>query len=145
MVYSCQLKMDKYEYQQDLEWATAVLLQENDLTGVKKHNAEYGYHTCNISQSDVNFDIFQNGQYHHLTNEIFDIIQVARNITIKKSIAQEYGLCLILNILDKLSCDQYLQIPQDPFHCLARLARRLLDYLFNYELEKSGLNALHIT
>ena len=47
--------------------------------------------------------------------------------------------------MDDLSCNRHLQTPHDPFHCLAGLARRLFDHLFNRELEKSGLNALHDT
>src|SRR5256885_15847225 len=35
------------------------------------------------------------------------------------------------------------QIPHDPFHCLAGLARKLFEHLFKRELEPSGLNALH--
>ncbi|CAI2190033.1 15177_t:CDS:2, partial [Funneliformis geosporum] len=50
-----------------------------------RHNAEYECRACKISQnqlSDVDFDIFQNGRYHH---KLFDTIQVARNNTAKKT------------------------------------------------------------
>jgi hypothetical protein len=126
--------------------ATADLPQGNDLAGIKRHNAEYGCRTCKVSQSrlsDINFDIFQNGRYHHLTNKIFNEIQTAKNITAKRNIAQKHGLCLTSNILDELFRDRHLQTPQDPFHCLAGLARRLFDHLFKHELERSGLDALH--
>src|SRR2546423_3412726 len=125
---------------------TADLPQGNDMAGIKRQNAEYGCRTCKVPQSqlsDVDFDIFQNGRYHHLTDRIFDEIKDARNITTKKRIAQEHGICLIPNILDDLFRDRHLQTPQDPFHCLAGLARRLFDHLFKYELEKSGLDVLH--
>ncbi|PKB93251.1 hypothetical protein RhiirA5_387333, partial [Rhizophagus irregularis] len=49
---------------------TADLPQGNDMAGIKRHNAEYGCRTCKVSQSqlsDADFDIFQNGRYHHLT------------------------------------------------------------------------------
>ncbi|PKC65188.1 hypothetical protein RhiirA1_515098 [Rhizophagus irregularis] len=127
---------------------TADLPQGNDMAGIKRHNAEYGCRTCKVSQSqlsDADFDIFQNGRYHHLTSRIYDEIKTARNSTTKKNIAQEYGLCLNPNILDDLARDHHLQTPQDPFHCLAGLACRLLDHLFNHELERSGLDALHST
>ncbi|CAB5384706.1 unnamed protein product [Rhizophagus irregularis] len=127
---------------------TADLPQGNGMAGIKRHNAEYGCRTCKVSQSqlsDADFDIFQNGQYHHLTSRIYDEIKTARNSTTKKNIAQEHGLCLNPNILDDLARDRHLQTPQDPFHCLAGLARRLLDHLFNHELEISGLDALHST
>ncbi|CAB5361785.1 unnamed protein product [Rhizophagus irregularis] len=127
---------------------TADLPQGNDMAGIKRHNAEYGCRTCKVSQSqlsDADFDIFQNGRYHHLTSRIYDEIKTARNGTTKKNIAQEHGLCLNPNILDDLARDRHLQTPQDPFHCLAGLARRLLDHLFNHELERSGLDALHST
>ena len=126
--------------------ATADLPQGNDIAGIKRHNAEYGCRTCKVPQnqlSNVDFDIFQNGRYHHLTSKIFNEIEAAQNITTKRRIAQEHGVCLIPNILDNLFRDRHLQTPQDPFHCLAGLARRLFDHLFKYELEKSGLNALH--
>ena len=41
--------------------ATADLPQGNDLTGIKRHNAEYGCRACKVSQnqlSDMDFDIF---------------------------------------------------------------------------------------
>ncbi|CAB5396177.1 unnamed protein product [Rhizophagus irregularis] len=127
---------------------TADLPQGNDMAGIKRHNAEYGCRTCKVSQSqlsDADFDIFQNGRYHHLTSRIYDEIKTARNSTTKKNIAREHGLCLNPNILDDLARDHHLQTPQDPFHCLAGLACRLLDHLFNHELERSGLDALHST
>lgn len=129
-----------------LGMCTADLPQGNDLAGIKRHNADYGCRICKVSQnqlSDVKFDIFQNGRYHHLTNRIFDEIKVARNNTLKEKIAKENGLRLTPNILDELSRDRHIQIPHDPFHCLAGLARRLFEHLFKRELEPSGLNALH--
>src|SRR6185369_15789076 len=116
------------------------------MAGIKRHNAEYGCRTCKVPQnqlSDTNFDIFQNGRFHHLTSRIFDEIKSAQNIATKRNIAQEHGLCLNPNILDNLARDRHLQTPQDPFHCLAGLARRLFDHLFNHELERSGLDAFH--
>ncbi|GBC04304.1 hypothetical protein RclHR1_05600004 [Rhizophagus clarus] len=101
--------------------STADLPQGNDMAGVKRHNAEYGCRTCKVPQnqlSDTDFDIFQNGQFHHLTSRIFDEIKSAKNISTKRNIAQEHRLCL-------------------------RLARRLFDHLFNHELEKLGLDAFH--
>ena len=73
-----------------LGMVTADLPQGNDMAGIKRHNAEYGCRTCKVPQSqlsDVDFDIFQNGRYHHLTNKIFDEIEAAQNITTKKCIA----------------------------------------------------------
>ncbi|GES95457.1 hypothetical protein GLOIN_2v1483751 [Rhizophagus clarus] len=125
---------------------TANLPQGNDMAGVKRHNVKYGCRTFKVPQnqlSDTDFDIFQNGQFHHLPSRIFDEIKSAKNISTKRNIAQEHGLCLSPNILDDLACDRHLQTPQDPFHCLAGLARRLFDHLFNHELEKLGLDAFH--
>ncbi|GBC04305.1 hypothetical protein RclHR1_05600005 [Rhizophagus clarus] len=101
--------------------STADLPQGNDMAGVKRHNAEF----------------------HHLTSRIFDEIKSAKNISTKRNIAQEHRLCLSPNILDDLAYDLHLQTPQDPFHCLAGLARRLFDHLFNHELEKLRLDAFH--
>ena len=108
-----------------LGMCTADLPQGNNLAGIKRHNADYGCCICKVSQnqlSDVKFDIFQNGRYHHLTNRIFDEIKVARNNTLKEKIAKENGLRLTPNILDELSRDRHIQIPHDPFYCLAGLA-----------------------
>ena len=52
----------------------ANLLQGNDLISIKRHNAKYGYRSCIVFQNhllDVDFDIFQNDHYYHLTNKIF--------------------------------------------------------------------------
>ncbi|GES92543.1 hypothetical protein GLOIN_2v1784827 [Rhizophagus clarus] len=71
--------------------STADLPQGNDyMAGIKRHNAEYGCHTCKVLQnelSDTDFDIFQNGQFHHLTSRIFDEIKSAKNISTKRNIA----------------------------------------------------------
>src|SRR5436309_2438094 len=106
------------------------------MAGIKRQNAEYGYCTCKVPQnqlSDINFDIFQNGRYHHLTNKIFDEIKSLQNITIRKRIVQKYGICLIPNILDDLFHNYHLQTSQDPFYCLAGLACQFFDHLFKYE------------
>ncbi|GES96961.1 hypothetical protein GLOIN_2v1483751 [Rhizophagus clarus] len=97
--------------------STADLPQGNDMAGVKRHNAEYGCRTCKVSQnqlSDTDFDIFQNGRFHHLTSRIFDEIKSAKNISTKRNIAQEHRLCLNPNILDDLARDQKLGL--DAFH-----------------------------
>src|SRR5688572_12456923 len=107
--------------------ATADLPQGNDMAGIKRQNAEYGCRTCKVSQNqlvDINFDIIQNGRYHHLTNKIYDDIKVTKGIT-KERIARDHGLCLTPNILDELARNRHIQTPQDPFHCLAGLSRRL--------------------
>jgi hypothetical protein len=125
---------------------TADLPQGNDMAGIKRQNAEYGYRTCKVSQgqlADSKFDIIQNGRYHHITDRIYDDIKATKNITSKERITREHGLRLSPNILDELSRDRHVQTPQDPFHCLAGLARRLFEHLFKRELEVSGLEAFN--
>ena len=125
---------------------TADLPQGNDMAGIKRQNAEYGCRTCKVSQGQLansKFDIIQNRRYHHITDRIYDDIKATKNITSKERIAREHGLRLSPNILDELSRDHYVQTPQDPFHCLAGLARRLFEHLFKRELEVSGLEAFN--
>ena len=128
--------------------AMADLPQGNDMAGIKRQNAEYGCRACKVPQdqlADINFDIIQNGRYHHLTNKIYDDIKAAKNNIVKKRIAKEHRVCLTPNILDELSRDRYIQISHDPFHCLAGLARRLFEHIFKQELERSGLEAFNNT
>ena len=143
-----EIKDEKVWVTAGFRMATADLPQGNDMAGIKRQNAEYGCRACKVPQdqlADINFDIIQNGRYHHLINKIYDDIKAAKNNTVKKRIAKEHGVCLTPNILDELSRDRHIQIPHDPFHCLAGLARRLFEHIFKQELERSGLEAFNNT
>jgi hypothetical protein len=122
-----------------LGMCTADLPQGNDIAGVRRHNADHGCRSCEITQGrlgDVHFDIHKNGRYCHITNLQFQEIKHAPTKAAKENLAKQYGLCLEKNILDHLIRNRHIQTPQDPFHCLAGLVRRLLDETFksmNYE------------
>ncbi|CAB4491125.1 unnamed protein product [Rhizophagus irregularis] len=70
-------------------------------------------------------------KYCHITDLQYQEIKHAITRSAKKNLAKKYGLCLEKNILDHLIRNRHVQTPQDPFHCLAGLVRRLLDETFN--------------
>ncbi|PKY26618.1 hypothetical protein RhiirB3_389688 [Rhizophagus irregularis] len=117
-----------------LGMCTADLPQGNDIAGVRRHNADRGCRSCEITQEkigDINFDIYMNCRYCHITDLQYQEIKHAITRSAKKNLAKKYGLCLEKNILDHLIRNRHVQTPQDPFHCLAGLVRRLLDETFN--------------
>ena len=84
---------------------TADLPQGNDLVGVKRHNANRGCRTCNITKDSLTsdrLDLKLVSRYHHQTDKQFEEIVVALTITERKAIASEYGLRLQPSILDEL-------------------------------------------
>lgn len=116
-----------------LGMCTADLPQGNDIAGVRRHNAERGCRSCEVTQenlSNLHFDIQANGRYCHITNLQFQEIKKASTMSTKENIAKQYGLRLQKNILDHLIRNRHIQTPQDPYHCLAGLVRRLLDETF---------------
>ncbi|CAB4404894.1 unnamed protein product [Rhizophagus irregularis] len=116
-----------------LGMCTADLPQGNDLTGIRRHNAYYGCRSCEVSQDDLTnllFDIQANGRYCHLTDYQFQMIKQAPTKSSKETIAKQHGLRYHKNILDHLIRNRHIQTPQDPYHCLAGLVRRLFDETF---------------
>jgi len=108
---------------------TADLPQENDLVGVKRHNANRGCRTCHITKDSLTsagLDLRLISRYHHLSNKQFEEISAALTITECKAIAAEYGLHLQLSILDKLKRERHLQSPQDVYHLTAGKVLRFL-------------------
>ena len=93
---------------------TADLLQGNDLVGVKRHGANRGCRTCNITKDSLTsdgLDLKLISRYHHQTDKQFEEITVASMITERKAIATEYGLRLQPSILDELKRERHLQSP----------------------------------
>ena len=88
-----------------LGMCTADLPQGNDMAGIRRHNADHGCRSCEVSQDDLsnlNFDIRINGRYCHITDQQFQMIKQAHTKSSKETIAKQHGLCLEKNILDHL-------------------------------------------
>ena len=108
---------------------TADLPQGNDLVGVKRHNANRGCRTCNITKDSLTsdrLDLKLVSRYYHQTDKQFEEIVVASTITERKAIASEYGLYLQPSILDELKRERHLQSPQDIYHLTAGKVLRFL-------------------
>lgn len=108
---------------------TADLPQGNDLVGVKRHGANRGCRTCNITKDSLTsdgFDLKLLSRYHHQTDKQFKEITAASTITERKAIAAEYGLRLQPSILDELKRERHLQSPQDVYHLTAGKVLRFL-------------------
>ncbi|CAB4430765.1 unnamed protein product [Rhizophagus irregularis] len=98
---------------------TADLPQGNDLAGVKRHSAIKGCRTCNVTKdfwTSEGLDLSLVSRYHHITNNQFEEISLASNITRSNEIATMYGLRLQPSILDELKRERHLQSPQDVYH-----------------------------
>gem|GEM_PF-888645 len=108
---------------------TSDLPQGNDMTGVKRHNANKGCRTCLVSHellTKFDQDIPNISRYHHITNEQFKEILQENVSSAKEQLCTKYGLRLRPSILDKLYRDRHLQSPQDAYHATAGKIGRLL-------------------
>ncbi|EXX58900.1 hypothetical protein GLOIN_2v1790940 [Rhizophagus irregularis DAOM 181602=DAOM 197198] len=107
---------------------TADLPQGNDMAGVKRHSANRGYQTCNVTKESLtsnDLDLHLISRYHHLSDKQFKEISEASTITERKAIASEFGLQLYPPLLDQLKRERHLQSPQDVYHLTAGKAPRL--------------------
>lgn len=108
---------------------TADLPQGNDMARVKRHGANKGCWTCNMTKDSLtsnNFDFLLGSRYHHQSDKQFEEIYAAQTITERKAIAAEYGLRLNPSILDQLKRERHLQSPQDAYHLTAGKVLRFL-------------------
>jgi hypothetical protein len=108
---------------------TADLPQGNDLAGVKRHGATRGCRTCNVTKdswTSEGLDLSLVSRYHHITNDQFEEISLASNITRSNEIATMYGLRLQPSILDELKRERHLQSPQDIYHLTSGKVLRFL-------------------
>jgi hypothetical protein len=108
---------------------TSDLPQGNDLTGIKRHNANKGCRTCLVPHellTKFDQDIPNISRYHHITNEQFKEILQENVSSAKERLCTKYGLRLRPSILDKLKRDRHLQSPQDAYHATAGKIGRLL-------------------
>ncbi|PKK72267.1 hypothetical protein RhiirC2_710502, partial [Rhizophagus irregularis] len=116
---------DKVIISGGLGMCIADLPQGNDLAGIRRHNTDHGYCTCEVTQEDLNntyFDIQLNGRYCHIMDCYYKEIKQTSTKSAKENIAKQHGLCLKKNILDNLIHNPYIQVPQNPYHCLAARA-----------------------
>ena len=98
---------------------TADLPQGNDLAGVKRHGANRGCRTCQVSKEQLtnsNLDIINLSRYQHLTDAQFHEISLANTSLKRQQIATKYGLHLKSPVLSQLLWDRHLQSPQDIYH-----------------------------
>ncbi|CAB4400348.1 unnamed protein product [Rhizophagus irregularis] len=108
---------------------TADLPQGNDMTGVLRHNANKGCHTCKTTKESLsahNQDIVTTLRYHHITDE--EILKISHETIMSRrdQLCTEYGLRSLPSILDKLKRERHLQTPQDVYHATAGKIGRLL-------------------
>ncbi|CAB4443413.1 unnamed protein product [Rhizophagus irregularis] len=107
---------------------TADLPQGNDMAGVKRHSANRGCRTCNVTKKSLtsnDLDLHLISHYHYLSDKQFKEISEASTITERKAIASEFGLQLYPPLLDQLKRERHLQSPQDVYHLTAGKALRL--------------------
>jgi hypothetical protein len=114
--------------------ATADLPQGNDLADVKRHGANHGCRTCNVSNdqyTNSSYNFIKNARFHQQTNERLIEIRNQHSKTSKERLATEYGLVEPAGSFNILQWDRHLQTPQDAYHSMAGKARTLLDVTFN--------------
>jgi hypothetical protein len=124
---------------------TADLPQGNDLAGIKRHNANHGCRTCNISTdklSDSKFDYIANARFCQHTNGLFIELDQQNSAIARAQFATHYGLATP-SPLDCLMWNRHLQTPQDAYHSMAGKARTLMDITFNL-FNQSGEKAWDI-
>ncbi|KAF0488228.1 hypothetical protein F8M41_022387 [Gigaspora margarita] len=86
----------KYWVIASLGVVTADLPQGNDLAGVKRHSANKGCRTCQVSKehfTNNNLDFKNLSRYQHITNSQFHEIASSKSIQEHKLVATKYGLC----------------------------------------------------
>jgi hypothetical protein len=122
---------------------TADLPQGNDLAGVKRHGANHGCRTCNVSNdqyTDSNYNFIKNARFNQQTNERLIEIRSQISRANREQLATKYGLVESVGPFNDLQWDCHLQTPQDAYHSMAGKARTLLEATFNV-LNASGENA----
>ena len=112
---------------------TADLPQGNDLADVKRHGANHGCRTCNVSNNqytDLSYNYIKNARLQQQTNERFVEIESQHLRIDKERLATEYGLNKP-GPFNVLQWDRHLQTSQDAYHSMAGKARTLLEATLN--------------
>ncbi|RGB25881.1 hypothetical protein C1646_771141 [Rhizophagus diaphanus] len=96
-------------------WLTAALVPKEQLT-------------------DSSFDIKLNARYHHITDEkIEELNTLVQESASQKTISKyctKYSLRKHPSILDQLTWNRHLQVPQDAYHAVAEKIQRLMECTF---------------
>jgi hypothetical protein len=90
---------------------TADLSQGNDLADVKRHGANHGCRTCNISNdqyTNPGYDFMKNAHFHHQTNERFIEIRNQHSKVNKERLATKYGLVEPVGLFNILQWDRHI-------------------------------------
>ncbi|CAB5180448.1 unnamed protein product [Rhizophagus irregularis] len=89
----------------------ADLPQGNDLAGILRQNANYGYRTCEVFKenlTEIDYDIKKHGRYHHLTNNYFDYLHQLHDVpSLQTAFAKEHGL---YNIIQRIKENNQLRL-----------------------------------
>jgi hypothetical protein len=113
---------------------TADLPQGNDLAGVKRHGANHGCRTCNVSNNkytDPTYNYIKNARFQQKTNECIAEIESQHSKVDRERLSTEYGLITMPCPFNVLKWDRHIQTPQDAYHSMAGKARTLLEATFN--------------
>ncbi|PKY54686.1 hypothetical protein RhiirA4_473628, partial [Rhizophagus irregularis] len=104
----------------------------------KRHGGNKGCRSCLVPKeqlTDFSFDIKLNARYHHITDEKIEEL----NILVQESASQKtiskyctkHGLRKHPSILDQLTWNRHLQVPQDAYHAVAGKIQRLMECTFS--------------
>lgn len=117
---------------------TADLPQGNDLASTKRHGGNKGCRSCLVPKeqlTDSSFDIKLNARYHHITDEkIEELNTLVQESASQKTISKyctKHGLRKHPSILDQLTWNRHLQVPQDAYHAVAGKIQRLMECTFS--------------
>jgi hypothetical protein len=113
---------------------TADLPQGNDLAGIKRHGANKGCRTCQVSKeqsTNDNLNIIELRRYQHITNEQFREISLTITSQERKQLMTKYGLRNKVSALNQLMWNQHLQTPHDIYHATTGKIMRLLKLTVN--------------
>ncbi|HEX7870356.1 MAG TPA: hypothetical protein VF455_09595 [Chryseobacterium sp.] len=113
---------------------TADLPQGNDLAGIKRHGANKGCRTCQVSKeqsTNDNLNIIELRRYQHITNEQFREVSSVATLQGREQLMTKYGLRNKVPILTQLIWNQHLQTPHDVYHATAGKIARLLKLTIN--------------
>ncbi|GBC32802.2 hypothetical protein GLOIN_2v1880882 [Rhizophagus irregularis DAOM 181602=DAOM 197198] len=112
---------------------TADLPQGNDIAGIKRHGANHGCRTCNVSHdqlTSLNYNYIENARFNQQTEERLIEIKNQYAKTRKEQLSTEYGISNP-GSFNVLKWDRHIQTPQDAYHSMAGKARTLLEATFN--------------
>jgi hypothetical protein len=121
---------------------TADLPQGNDLSGTKRHGANFGCRNCFANKenfTDNNFDIIAKARYLHEIIELINKRNLIESLSRKLEFNTKYGLSKKPSPFSVLQFDPFTQIPQDAYHAISGKIARLMESTIEI-LSKRGEN-----